>query len=402
MRNCLIRVACHYAIILPTGRDVTVGLCGCTKLQTEPVEEELTVNAAKRKVIQWAFLGPPGMTSWTWKFRHRGPGQRNCLKSELYAPTEGSSSTRTTPAQVTQAPPGLSDTAVANMQRALAVVSLAFAFSARALNRPVTAAAARVKRLSRDEEIKLADIAQRNGRRARRARAALVAANGGLAVALARAYANPPYATADDLAQEAYLGLARAAERFDGTRGVRFSTYATPWVRAACAAWLRRTAYSTRVPERVATLAARARRASTRLEAADGVAPSLDDIALAVNSSAASVDAALAAAARSTGAELDAPAIGDVSLGATLADATELGGGDLRSDLGAALAAALGDDELRVVRLRYGLDDGIVRSTRDCAQVLGVGRETVRQTCLRAFRRLRGTHAGEALLDYVD
>ena len=226
------------------------------------------------------------------------------------------------------------------MQRALAVVSLAFAFSARALNRPVTAAAARVKRLSRDEEIKLADIAQRasrnklkrdalaaelgrpptaeewagrvkehkcalaraqrNGRRARRARAALVAANGGLAVALARAYANPPYATADDLAQEAYLGLARAAERFDGTRGVRFSTYATPWVRAACAAWLRRTAYSTRVPERVATLAARARRASTRLEAADGVAPSLDNIALAVNSSAASVDAALAAAARST------------------------------------------------------------------------------------------------------
>ena len=325
------------------------------------------------------------------------------------------------------------------MQRALAVVSLAFAFSARALNRPVTAAAARVKRLSRDEEIKLADIAQRASRQkvkrdalaaelgrpptaeewagrvkehkcalaraqrnGRRARAALVAANGGLAVALARAYANPPFATADDLAQEAYLGLARAAERFDGTRGVRFSTYATPWVRAACAAWLRRTAYSTRVPERVATLAARARRASTRLEAAGGVAPSLDDIALAVNSSAASVDAALAAAARSTGAELDAPAIGDVSLGATLADATELGGGDLRSDLGAALAAALGDDELRVVRLRYGLDDGIVRSTRDCAQVLGVGRETVRQTCLRAFRRLRGTHAGEALLDYVD
>jgi DNA-binding CsgD family transcriptional regulator len=42
------------------------------------------------------------------------------------------------------------------------------------------------------------------------------------------------------------------------------------------------------------------------------------------------------------------------------------------------------------------------RSTRDCAQVLGIGRETVRQTCLRAFRRLRGTHAGEALLDYVD
>ena len=58
------------------------------------------------------------------------------------------------------------------MQRSFAAISLAFAFSARALNRPVTAAAARVKRRSRDEEIKLADIAQRNGRRARRARAA--------------------------------------------------------------------------------------------------------------------------------------------------------------------------------------------------------------------------------------
>ena len=69
--------------------------------------------------------------------------------------------------------PGSSNTGAASpsltlppqiMQRALAVVSLAFAFSARALNRPVTAAAARVKRLSRDEEIKLADIAQRASR----------------------------------------------------------------------------------------------------------------------------------------------------------------------------------------------------------------------------------------------
>ena len=189
--------------------------------------------------------------------------------------------------------------------RLIPLTCLAIA-AASALNRPVTIR--RVKRLSRDEEIKLAHIAQlasrhkaardelaaeqgrpptaeewarrvkehrsalaRAQRDGRRARAALVAANGGLAVAVARAYANPPFATADDLAQEAYLGLARAAERFDGTRGVRFSTYATPWVRAACSAWLRRTAYSTRVPDRVAALAARARRASTRLEAAGGV-----------------------------------------------------------------------------------------------------------------------------------
>ena len=49
-----------------------------------------------------------------------------------------------------------------------------------------------------------------------------------------------------------------------------------------------------------------------------------------------------------------------------------------------------------------GLDDGVLRSTRECAAVLGIGKESVRQICLKAFRKLRGTRLGAALLDYMD
>ena len=54
------------------------------------------------------------------------------------------------------------------------------------------------------------------------------------------------------------------------------------------------------------------------------------------------------------------------------------------------------------MRLRYGLDDGTQRSTRECAAALGIGKESVRQICLKAFRKLRGTAQGSALLSHMD
>ena len=75
---------------------------------------------------------------------------------------------------------------------------------------------------------------------------------------------------------------------------------------------------------------------------------------------------------------------------------------DLKEALADALADALSERDLRVVRLRYGLDDGTARSTREVAALLGLGKESVRQICLRAFRTLRGTASGAALLDYMD
>ena len=86
---------------------------------------------------------------------------------------------------------------------------------------------------------------------------------------------------------------------------------------------------------------------------------------------------------------------------ACLAD-EECAVGDLKADLTNALAAVLDDRELRVVRLRYGLDDGTQRSTRECAAALGIGKESVRQICLKAFRKLRGTAQGSALLSHMD
>jgi len=245
---------------------------------------------------------------------------------------------------------------------------------------------------------------------ARRARAALVRANSGLVYAVANAYKRAvPAASLDDLAQEGVLGLVRAVDKFDPDRGLRLSTYATGWVRASMAAWLKRSGGTIRVPERVLDASTKAKRAEAAIGREVGRDATRAEVATRVGATVAAVDAARKAVDRvavySYDARLGAEGGG---AGFTLADgvtddeADASGAGDLRADLGAALAASLTAKELRVVRLRYGLDDGVLRSTRECAAVLGIGKESVRQICLKAFRKLRGTRLGAALLDYMD
>ena len=67
-----------------------------------------------------------------------------------------------------------------------------------------------------------------------------------------------------------------------------------------------------------------------------------------------------------------------------------------------ALEAALLPRELDMLRLRYGLDDGNQRSTRECAVHLGIGKETVRQICIKAFSKLRDSECSEELQTYID
>jgi|Transcript_24704 DNA-directed RNA polymerase sigma subunit (sigma70/sigma32) len=74
----------------------------------------------------------------------------------------------------------------------------------------------------------------------------------------------------------------------------------------------------------------------------------------------------------------------------------------LRRDIDAAMASCLTEREQRVIRMRYGLDDGICRSQRECGLALGMSRANVQNVCHKAFRKLQDTPAGGALFEYMD
>ena len=253
-----------------------------------------------------------------------------------------------------------------------------------------------------------AALAERR-REARAAKDALVRANGGLVVSIARGYQRLSGGGArgeslDDLVQEGTLGLIRAVEKYDPGVGARFGTYATAWIKASISAWLKRGDSLIRVPTRVLDLGARARKSSAELSRDLGRDATSEEVADAIGAaSASSVESAVDAVAGSRVVSYDATApTGDNAFLECIADDECVVTGDLKTDLTAALAAILEPRELRVVRLRYGLDDGTLRSTRECASLLGIGKESVRQICLKAFRKLRGTTHGAALLDYMD
>ena len=240
------------------------------------------------------------------------------------------------------------------------------------------------------------------------AKHALVRANGGLVVSIARGYqrlrTGAGVEALDDLVQEGTLGLIRAVEKYEPERGIRFGTYATAWIKASISAWLKRGDAMIKVPSRVADLGLRAARSSSALQNDLGRDATAEEVARDLGASTAAVEAAASALHGSRVVSYDASAAGGDSESdfvACLAD-EECAVGDLKADLTNALAAVLDDRELRVVRLRYGLDDGTQRSTRECAAALGIGKESVRQICLKAFRKLRGTAQGSALLSHMD
>lgn len=234
-----------------------------------------------------------------------------------------------------------------------------------------------------------------------RAKHTLVEANAGLVASIARQYSR---AHAEDLIQEGTLGLIHAVDKFDPCRGVRLSTYATLWIRAAIVEWLRRSTGVISVPQRALDMNKKANREAEKLTVELGRSPTLGELEkrLGVTQSKLRRSRKVAKLASSC-VSLEQPDL----VGCDIADSLESVSSDsdpdrLRDALFLALETHLNDRELRVLRLRYGLDDGVLRSTRDTAELLGVSKESVRLTSLKAFRKLRGSDLGNALLDYME
>ncbi|MGA8277574.1 MAG: sigma-70 family RNA polymerase sigma factor [Rhodanobacteraceae bacterium] len=245
-----------------------------------------------------------------------------------------------------------------------------------------------IRLLDADEEWALSERVQLGDVDARRR---MIEANLRLVVTVARAYVGRGVLLMD-LIEEGNLGLIRAVEKFDPARRLRFSTYAMWWIRQSVQHAVMHHGRTVRVPVHVLRELAQVLRSERELTAVLGRAPTLDELATAVEKPARDVAELFRAGERIS--SLDAPfsdsddralieqvALAEDNVAGATADAS---GGRLGAWL-----AQLGERHRLVVERRFGINGAPLQSLAEIARELGISRERVRQIQEDALRRLR-------------